>query len=92
MILNEIWDTVSHSFLKGIIFAVLALVAGKAGRWLISTVRNILHARSEFGISGFWIGECWLPSYKCNALEIWRYSVRGSHVKLKCFPKILTDY
>src|SRR5262249_24912940 len=79
MTLNEIWD----SFLHGIVVAVVLLIAGKAGGWLISTVRNILNARTEFGISGFWIGECSLPSH--NSLEIWRYLMHGSHVRLTFF-------
>jgi hypothetical protein len=51
---------------------------------------NLLHRRlfgsSAFDVSGFWVGECWLPGYGENRrVEIWRYVLKGDRITLSFY-------
>jgi hypothetical protein len=68
---------------RGIVVAgVLAAVAA-LGRWILRGVQAWWKTRHDFGLSGYWIGECDLPSYPQPKLEIWRYVQRGDDVSFR---------
>ena len=71
---------------KGLILAIFLAAAGVFGHWLVKIVHQAWRSRKNFGISGFWIGTCWLPSNKeTHCIEIWQYAVGGDSVTLKFF-------
>jgi len=84
--LKELMARWTQEATTGFITAVLLAVAGIFGHWLFNVIRTAWRDRNAFGISGFWIGECSLPSSgQTPSLEIWRYSHAGDRVTLKFF-------
>ncbi len=82
--LNEVFT--SKDFWINFSVAVLFLLAGKLSLVAIHLARQILQSRQSYSISGFWIGDCILPSHN-NAylVEIWRIVQKQDQIKLTLF-------
>lgn len=66
--------------------AVLFFLGGKFYGVAVRTFRVLLYRHQQFSITGFWIGNCVLPSVPDRYLvEVWKIVQRGENVHLQMF-------
>ena len=63
--------------------AVIFLLAGKLSVLVAGFFRQLRQSHQSYSVSGFWIGDCVLPSHKNKYLvEIWRIVQKQDQIKL----------
>ena len=73
----------SKDFWISVSVAVIFLVVGKFSALAIRLSRQIWQSRQAYSVSGFWIGDCVLPSCRGSYwIEIWRFVQRQNHIKI----------
>jgi hypothetical protein len=73
----DFWQGVVAAF----VLALLGFVAKRALRW----GRAVFGRPWDFNIAGYWVGTCYLPSYRQPHLELWRYARNREEVRLVFF-------
>lgn len=82
--LNEVFT--SKDFWISFSVAVIFLVSGKLLAFAARLSRQIWQSHQSYSVSGFWIGDCILPS--CGGaylVEIWRFVQRQDQIKITLF-------
>jgi hypothetical protein len=75
----------SPGFWTGVGAAVILGILNSIGPWLWERLKQAWVSRDDFDITGYWVGECSLPSYDAKQLEIWRYRRSGELVRIMFF-------
>jgi len=66
--------------------AVIFLLAGKLSALAVRLLRQIWQSHQIYSVSGFWMGDCILPSCnEGNLVEIWRFVQRHDQIKITLF-------
>lgn len=73
---------IRDQFLQGVASSVIVGFLFALGRWLVRACMQILEIGRNFNISGHWVTSCDMANGEPPLMEIWRYWVRGSKVKL----------
>jgi hypothetical protein len=76
----------SRDFWISLSVAVIFFLGGKFSSLLLRAFKFLLQKRHQITITGFWVGNCVLPSYQDKyCVEIWRFVQRGENVDLLMF-------
>jgi hypothetical protein len=82
-LLSKLEFLTSEHFWTGVVVATVLAFSHQIRNAAVSLAQRAWMTRSQYGLSGFWAGECMLPSFKGGpSLELWRYSLIGDRVKL----------
>ncbi|HYG11450.1 MAG TPA: hypothetical protein VD835_15995 [Pyrinomonadaceae bacterium] len=77
---------ISKDFWVSFSVAVIFLVAGKFSAFAVRLSRQVWQSHQMYSVSGFWIGDCILPSCGGERLiEIWRFVQRQDQIKITLF-------
>lgn len=78
-LLMEMW----RGLLTNLLIAILMVVLGKTALKLHRIVLQLWKSKSEFRLTGIWVGTCWLPAYGPEkAIEIYRLVVKSEKLTL----------
>ncbi len=65
--------------------AVIFLLAGKLSALAVHILRQVWQSHQSYSVSGFWMGDCVLPSCQGHLVEIWRFIQRQDQIKITLF-------